>query len=236
MIPKIKINDVFNVDEILTTDNNYLFTFLRDFVDEELTRNNIVFDDTPFDKFLSENIQTLNVGYFIEHSNQKYISPLFDRLLKIKEENDYSLDWVFERLCEMISKRYAVKWFKIYDALITTYKPLENYSMTEHREHDTTVKNNTDITTNVSNDNGLHGFNSGDTSNPTTDSNGENHVTGDANDNYQNDNGSEDVTRTGNIGVTTSQQMLESEIKLRQYDIEQQIFNDIDKILCLSIY
>lgn len=44
------------------------------------------------------------------------------------------------------------------------------------------------------------------------------------------------LTRSGNIGVTTSQQMLESEIKLRKWTFFNSVFNDIDNILTLSIY
>lgn len=42
--------------------------------------------------------------------------------------------------------------------------------------------------------------------------------------------------RHGNIGVTTSQQMLESELELRRYDLLSVIFEDCDSVLCLNIY
>ena len=45
-----------------------------------------------------------------------------------------------------------------------------------------------------------------------------------------------ELTRSGNIGVTTSQQMLQSEIELRKWLYYQSVFNDIDSILTLSIY
>ena len=51
-----------------------------------------------------------------------------------------------------------------------------------------------------------------------------------AKDNYR------DLTRSGNIGVTTSQQMISSELELRRNIILNDIFNDIDKVLCLKIY
>ena len=44
------------------------------------------------------------------------------------------------------------------------------------------------------------------------------------------------LTRSGNIGVTTSQQMAQSEIELRKWLYYQSVFNDIDNILTLSIY
>lgn len=232
---KKKINDIIDIEQILINNVDYMFEDLFVGIKNELSLNGIDVTGTEFEKILTDDYISLNVGYFIEHSNKKYISPLFERLLEVQEKNNQQLSWVFGNLVKQISKKYALSWYKIYDALITEYKPLENYSMTEHRDHDNTVSNNTDITTDVDNQNGLHGFNS-ETSNPTTDNDGSNHVIGDAKDNYQTDIGDEHTTRTGNIGVTTSQQMLESEIKLRQYNFINQIFNDIDKILCLSIY
>ena len=44
------------------------------------------------------------------------------------------------------------------------------------------------------------------------------------------------LTRSGNIGVTSSQQLLQSEIELRKWLYYQSVFNDIDNILTLSIY
>lgn len=43
-------------------------------------------------------------------------------------------------------------------------------------------------------------------------------------------------TRSGNIGVTTSQQMIESEIVLRQKEYWDIVFKKIDELLFLSIY
>lgn len=45
-----------------------------------------------------------------------------------------------------------------------------------------------------------------------------------------------ELTRSGNIGVTTSQQMLQSEIDLWQYDFFKIVYADIDKVLCLDCY
>lgn len=44
------------------------------------------------------------------------------------------------------------------------------------------------------------------------------------------------LTRHGNIGVTTSQQMIESELELRKKHYFDIIFRDIDKLLTLSVY
>lgn len=48
--------------------------------------------------------------------------------------------------------------------------------------------------------------------------------------------GTRKLTRSGNIGVTTSQQMLESEIKLWEWNFLEGVFEDADKILTVPVY
>ena len=48
--------------------------------------------------------------------------------------------------------------------------------------------------------------------------------------------GTRALTRSGNIGVTTSQQMLESEIALWQWNFIESVYTDIDTILTIQIY
>lgn len=50
------------------------------------------------------------------------------------------------------------------------------------------------------------------------------------------DTGSHSLTRSGNIGVTTTQQMAESEIEYRRHLYFEMVFTDIDKLLTLPIY
>lgn len=44
------------------------------------------------------------------------------------------------------------------------------------------------------------------------------------------------LTRSGNIGVTTTQQMMQSEIELWQWNFYRAVFKDIDSVLTLKIY
>lgn len=44
------------------------------------------------------------------------------------------------------------------------------------------------------------------------------------------------LTRRGNIGVTTSQQLLQSEIELWQWSFFNQVFEDLDRVLTLQVY
>ena len=64
------------------------------------------------------------------------------------------------------------------------------------------------------------------------------HESGRRKDTYNNikDTGSHDLTRSGNIGVTTTQQMAESEIEYRRHLYFEIVFADIDKLLTLPIY
>ena len=50
------------------------------------------------------------------------------------------------------------------------------------------------------------------------------------------DSESHSLRRHGNIGVTTSQQMIESELVLRKKNFFDIVFSDIDRLLTLSIY
>ena len=82
----------------------------------------------------------------------------------------------------------------------------------------------------------VYGFNS-DT--PVGDNETEVNTTGDKDKNETTSKttrkGSKTLTREGNIGVTTSMQMLTQEIEGRQYDFWENVFADIDRLLCFMI-
>lgn len=163
-------------------------------------------------------VYNLEYDYLYNHSGEKYITPLFNRLLEL-----YNVE-AYDRLANIINIRYVDNWKKIYNSYFKTdYKPLENYSMIEKENQ------STDITTTDNVNNNAYGFDSvnpvGVTQNVTT-----NNVSGASDDNER------VLTRSGNIGVTTSQQMLESELELRKYDFFKMMFKDIDKVLCLEVY
>ena len=271
--------------------------------------------------------------YHFNHSGDKYISPITDRILA----NDESLTTEKKKtLAKLIYGKYSDKWNKIYDALMTPYKPLENYHMVEsstesitgtediqslqaqqtsakdkavgsrtQNQDDTDIQsresaqtvsydNNEQTTYNSTqtqqsvqesdSNNNIYAFNSevaapqNENSSATTRTDANAHTgndtvshtgqdttnindsisntkksTSDTQDFAQRDNESESTltgknskentqtrvnnhTTSGNIGVTTSQQMLESELELRKYDLLSVVFEDCDSILCLNIY
>ena len=145
---------------------------------------------------------------------------------------------------------------------IHNYDSVENstdthdYTGTQTMEHDVT-KNNTDTpditrTSNGSNDSAgsLYGFNSTspvpsdeangksqstDKETGTVTSNGTENGTNTRTDNLK-ETITHELTRSGNIGVTTSQQMIESELELRKKQFYNIMIHDIINFLCLPIY
>lgn len=189
-----------------------------------------------FDFINSENVEELDVDYYLSHSGKKYISNLFNNILDRYPNEDPLI-----KLSKIIENRYKDKWDRVYNALIETeYKPLENYSMLEVETPDLEDHRVTKIDQEITNetDTNDYGFNSPD---PVPTSHNVNKLSGSGEDNKTdetiNRTGTRTLTRSGNIGVTTSQQMLESEIKLRAlHNMINIIFDDVDKVLCLSIY
>lgn len=152
-----------------------------------------------------------------------------------------------------IIEKYNDKWNRLYDSLVTqTYNPIHNYDMTDtHSRELTTTENNTDTytandTTEVEagteTQNNIYGFNS-QQANPSekgTDSTNTNTVYVGDDKNVRVGNGTESETETtnrkGNIGVTTTQQMLTQEIELRKQTFYDIMFADIDNEICLKVY
>ena len=298
-----KIKDFYNYVSI-TEEHKGIIYQVFDSLEDYFT--NIIPDSESLVEFIGSDVEDYDIEYALSHSGDKYISPLFERLL----EEELDLADINIQLGYIIINKFGIKWTKIYNALMTDYAPLENYDMEEvrtpnlskshalmvsgtqsgsnHEEVNTNLSTrqlvdeeskdatNTDISksTGVDTETGVYGFNSNN-SNPsatgesdttertqgtkannyiekTHDADNTETVTGSKNDNYKDstssgtesktesstdtETGTETLTRHGNIGVTTSQQMLESEIKLRQYNFIEELYKDIDSILCLKIY
>lgn len=206
--------------------------------------------------FISEDTaKELDIAYIYSHSGDKTVSPMVG---KLKDRDD-----MVDALASYLYLKYASNWKRINDAYTAEYDPLENYSMEEkeavkgsdersssnERSSSSESKQSSKIVTDTSSDAGQYGFNSF-ASVPTDTATGQSIVSGDADANKVNvsdsstskdsDSGSrsEDrtLTRHGNIGVTTNQQMLQSELDLRKYDFIESIFKDCDRVLTLSIY
>lgn len=172
----------------------------------------------PF-TWLSQSLASiLDYEWFGNHSSEKYLSPLLNRLIDTDE-----LGWKITT-GTILMRKYTDKWNKLYEAYINSdYKPLENYSMVE----DENV--GSEIVTDMDSNQNTFGFNTDNENGVPQSVNGAKTTTsGDYTKNKRK------LTRSGNIGVTTSQQMLQSEIDLRQYNFYEQLFNDVDEVMCLA--
>lgn len=138
------------------------------------------------------------------------------------EESNYSSFSV--ELSFMIINRFAERWENYLKELSISYNPIDNYNMKENE------KVNSKIITDNSDEHSVQGFNSSGYA-PESKNKGSSTVRGSDEDNKR------ELTRAGNIGVTTSQQMLESEIKLRDENIFiKRILQDVANFITVGVY
>ena len=175
---------------------------------------------------------TLDVEYYLNFSGDKNISKMFNLLIETIEKQtitDDNIQSAVNMLASIIINKFADKWNRLYNAYVQEeYQPLENYKMVESG----TDKESTKITNSQETNGKGYGFNSPSAVN-VADNTQQSTTQGALDDNVKQHN----FTRSGNIGVTTSQQMLQSELDLRNnYDFFNHIFIDVDSILCSLYY
>lgn len=201
----------------------------------------------------SDDIERLDVLYVFQHSGDKYVVPLMKMFL---DENGKLTETSLPEAADMALALWKKKWTALWDVANAEYDPIENYRMEEHEE---TVPTGTESTTdamtgtdttrtqgtaaNNETANSVYGFNS---TNPVPAS-----VSSQKSDfsagttfghtntetkSFTNRKDTRDLTRSGNIGVTTSQQMLQSSIELQRWNFWLQVFEDLDATFCLDCY
>lgn len=159
---------------------------------------------------------------------------------------------VLRRLIGKWSIAHQYKWKHLWNTLNLEYNPIDNYSMTENEK---TVNSNTGtVTDEGSNDgtrktNGIRtsvydvaAYNESDvkTANKTTETY-EPTVTDNFSDkNTQtrdlNTDTTRNLTRSGNIGVTTSQRMIQMEREISNFNFYEEVVRDFKNMFCLEVY
>lgn len=178
----------------------------------------------------------LDMQYYGNRSGDKFIAPLLNKLIVDDELTNRS------GIAETILTLYETSWSKEFATISAEYNPIENYSMLEQMTNDITSIDYGRTDTRTDNlkrteQGSTYGFNSStpvDADKTVTDDTGTQGNVASGRDthtrNYK-------LTRSGNVGVTTSQQMLESERKLWLWSFfENVVFPDIDRVLTLQIY
>lgn len=178
--------------------------------------------DVPWKNKYSNTLILDNL-YQYSHSNRLICASLCDNL-------------DLATLVEMIYTLNIENWKKLFENYTITYKPIDNYSMTEKsKKTNTGTQNNTQSGTATSEStSSIYAYNV-DTSNPASSST----ATSTPNlENVRTDNLVEEneLTRSGNVGVTTSAQMIEENIRLWIWKFFDSVFKDIDRVLTIGVY
>ena len=130
-------------------------------------------------------------------------------------------------ITNFFKRRYS-QYARMYEALITQYNALENYDRIENTRDDNTSKSHS--SSKSSSRGSVSAFNSSSfepnnmtSGDGSSDANGEGHITHTSH-------------VHGNIGVTTSAQMLRGELEIRTYDIYKTIAMEFERELLIQIY
>ena len=194
----------------------------------------------------------LDFEYMLNQSGDKIISPAVYKSLTDGELTTAD----FNKLCDVAFMMYGKRWARLWEILTAEFNPLNNYDMSETKyiDHghvetnsgtDTTNRTGTDTVTHTGDtESEVSAFNSGsyqdstkDTQN-TTDLDTRNMSDALVHGHILTNSGrdTETLTRSGNIGVTTSQQMAQSSLDLWKWNYFYDIFRDIDSIFTITTY
>lgn len=187
----------------------------------------------------------MDMEYLGNRSGLKTPSPLMESFAETFPEGTTSRT---QLVAMFLYQRFGDKWTRLWEALKLEYNVIENYSMTEtestSNDENRTREINTDISVTGTGDSGsdVYGFNSS-TPVPQAATSGETsqRTRGSGEDNTETETaghtGSRELTRAGNIGITTSQQMIASEFELRiKNDFYRVVYEDTDSVLTIPIY
>ena len=196
----------------------------------------------------------MDLDYYGGRGN-KLCSPLVSKLIELHSPNDGYLNIQDkQKLTRIITSRFLEQWQKRWAALTAEYEPLENYSMLEELTDDDTTVTHGKTTTRTGSveltpeavttvESSVYAY---DSSLPTPDAKTVSTPTGSNTTEYNDLTDTEggttgtthsyEKTRSGNIGVTTSQQMLEAELEVRKYDFFASMYDDVDKVLTIPVY
>lgn len=208
--------------------------------------------EVPWEEDTSITGALLDFEYMGNQSGDKNISPA---VLKNLTDGELTTE-NFNKLCDIVWMMYNKRWARLWEILTAQFNPLNNYDMSETKyiDHghvetnsgtDTTNRTGTDTITHTGDtESEISAFNSStyqdsakDTQN-TTDLDTRNMsdalIHGHVLTNSGRD--TETLTRSGNIGVTTSQQMAQSSLDLWKWNFFYDIFRDVDSIFTITTY
>lgn len=201
--------------------------------------------DNDCPAWLTAGKDELDQAYVYHHATAKEISRYAEILLEGDPSHPTGRDDVYNWTDDSLQALMKIFWThygdnieRIGTVLTAQYAPLDNYNMTETRTPNLTETTQTKSNVQTKGSNKVYGFNSS-TAVPATESQADTVTQGadSANQSTRTNTGTEKLERSGNIGVTTSQQMLLSELDLRaQHEFEEYLFVFLDQIMTCGAY
>ena len=207
-------------------------------VKEAMIQFKNIFDSVTY--FNPFNIQSsdLYMMWVLKYSSFKYISDEFDEI---------------KSYVDILSKIYSDRFTKSVSVLLSEYNPIENYNSTETESMEIKGENSTtseistattgETTTNTTgettetlspydsenfNNNSKNNSSGATTENSSSSDNSSNTMSGSSS-----QTNARTLKRSGNIGVTTSQQMIQSELDLRKNDLIIDFFNIVQNYILM---
>ena len=190
----------------------------------------------------------LDIEYFRNRSGAKMAAPIIMNLLG---DTDTLTAESRETLASIIWTKFGEPWKRLWETNVVAYNPIHNYNMTDTRtlakgesEAKVGTGNSVDTTQHGRTTEGIdftYGLNNVDDDGKRTDRStfgegGSTVETSTKDDSVRATNEEEITNRSGNIGVTTTQQMLSSERELWMWNFFDQVYKDIDTVLALPFY
>ena len=208
-------------------------------VKEIVSGNNFIFkyiaDSSSTDLWDSSTGAMLDAMFLNQHSANREVTEWVNALATANDDNKLSAANI-AMLANMIWAKYSRAWTQYFDYLESEYNPITNYDMVEVETPDITRSIESSQTSDVTTTNSRNTFNSAtmvDTDSSNTSGDSESN----AQSSEETETGTRTLTRSGNIGVTTTGQILDIDSKFwSNWNYIDSMFKDVDKFITNGIY
>lgn len=150
-----------------------------------------------------------------------------------------SLEWMKYSIEHWSAARMPT-WQRVQDALTLEYNPIENYDRfsewTRENDEDSSVTGSTSTSSEAGNERSVQGFDSEQYEPAEKSDSSSSAKSSDSSTGKIKRSESYNEHTHGNIGVTTSQQMLEAELDVAENNIYDYICNDFRSYYCLEVF
>ena len=191
--------------------------------------------------------------YFDTHSGERFSARIITRRIG---DAGYLTSDDRRTISTLVYVMFKTQWTKLWETMNPNYEPLTNYNMTEDETGNNTYTRTPNLTRkHTGTDNG-EGSTTMNTQNNLWGLNSESSIPSDMRDGTYTANNTNTrdltdtetgtdttagentrkLTRTGNIGTNTFQNLLQQERNLWMYNFFEQIFKDVDSVLTIPIY